>query len=75
MFPTRIALRRRLPSHVPASVPYTETGLPVFRSLGDGVFVMGAYSGTGNVVGAIHGRGAAQLALTGRSELLSPFLD
>ena len=58
-----------------ASVAYTETGLPVFRSLGDGVFVMGAYSGTGNVVGAIHGRGAAQLALTGRSELLSPFLD
>jgi glycine/D-amino acid oxidase-like deaminating enzyme len=57
-----------------AVVSYTETGLPVFRTLGDGVYVMGAYSGTGNVVGAILGRGAAQLALTGRSDLLSPFL-
>lgn len=58
-----------------ATVAYTKRGIPVFRSLGDGVYVMGAYSGTGNVVGALFGRGAAQLALTGRSELLSPFLD
>ncbi|MBL8998546.1 MAG: FAD-dependent oxidoreductase [Gemmatimonadetes bacterium] len=74
-------LRQRLGVHADvthrwaAVVAYTETGLPVFRSLGDGVCVMGAYSGTGNVVGALLGRGAAQLALTGRRDLLSPFLD
>jgi gamma-glutamylputrescine oxidase len=56
-----------------ASVSYTETGLPVFRDLGDGLIVMGGYSGTGNVVGAILGRAAAQRAIMGRSELLSPF--
>jgi gamma-glutamylputrescine oxidase len=56
-----------------ASVSYTETGLPVFRELGDGLIVMGGYSGTGNVVGAILGRAAAQRAIMGRSELLSPF--
>ena len=58
-----------------ATVAYTESGFPVFRSLGDGVLVMGAYSGTGNVVGALFGRAAAQLALKGRSDLLTPFLD
>jgi gamma-glutamylputrescine oxidase len=55
-----------------ASVSYTDTGLPVFRDLG-GVRVMGAYSGTGNVVGAILGRAAAQLAMRGRSELGAHF--
>jgi hypothetical protein len=34
---------------------------------------MGAYSGTGNVVGAILGRAAAQMALKGSSELSAPF--
>jgi glycine/D-amino acid oxidase-like deaminating enzyme len=37
------------------------------------LIVMGGYSGTGNVVGAILGRAAAQRALTGRSALLDPF--
>ncbi len=58
-----------------ASVSYTDTGLPVFRELGGGVTVMGAYGGTGNVVGAILGRAAAQRALRGSSELVAPFLD
>lgn len=58
-----------------ASVAFTDTGLPLFRRLGSGVHVVGAYSGTGNVVGAMLGRAAAQMALTGRSELAAPFLD
>jgi len=37
--------------------------------------VMGAYSGTGNVVGAILGRAAAQMALSGSSALAEPFVD
>jgi gamma-glutamylputrescine oxidase len=56
-----------------ASVSYTETGLPVFHSSGDGLLVLGGYSGTGNVVGAILGRAAAQYALRGRSAALDTF--
>ena len=70
-----LGVRAEITHRWAATVAYTESGVPVFRSLGDGVYVMGAYSGTGNVVGALFGRAAAQLALTGRSELLSPFLD
>jgi glycine/D-amino acid oxidase-like deaminating enzyme len=58
-----------------ASVAFTDTGLPIVRELGGGVMVVGAYSGTGNLVGAVCGRGAAQLALTGENTLLAPFLD
>ena len=57
-----------------ASVSYTETGLPVFREMGDGLTVMGGYSGTGNVVGAVLGRAAAQRAIRGTSELAVPFI-
>ncbi|MCW5827499.1 MAG: FAD-binding oxidoreductase [Gemmatimonadaceae bacterium] len=58
-----------------ASVSFTDSGLPIARALGGGVFVVGAYSGTGNLVGAVCGRGAAQLALTGKDTLLAPFQD
>lgn len=56
-----------------ASVAFTDTGLPIARELGGGVIVCGAYSGTGNLVGALCGRGAARLALKGDSSMLSLF--
>lgn len=56
-----------------ASVAFTDTGLPIVRELGGGVIVCGAYSGTGNLVGAVCGRGAAQQALKGDATLLSLF--
>ena len=74
-------LRERLGIDAPithrwaASVAFTDTGLPIVRELGGGVFVVGAYSGTGNLVGAVCGRGAAQRALTGSDSLLAPFQD
>jgi gamma-glutamylputrescine oxidase len=74
-------LREKLGVHAPithrwaASVGYTDTGLPVFRSLGDGVQVVGGYSGTGNVVGALLGRAAAQRALTGHSAIAETFFN
>jgi gamma-glutamylputrescine oxidase len=58
-----------------ASVSFTDSGLPVARELGGGVIVLGAYSGTGNLVGAVCGRGAAELALTGASAALDTFQD
>lgn len=56
-----------------ASVSYTEDGLPVLAEVEPGVWACGAYSGTGNVIGAICGRAAAQLAVTGTSELAPLF--
>lgn len=56
-----------------ASVSFTDSGLPVARQLGGSVIVCGAYSGTGNLVGAVCGRAAAQLALKGDESLLSLF--
>lgn len=58
-----------------ASVAFTDTGLPIFRSLGGGVTVLGAYSGTGNLIGAVLGRAAARLALRDDTTLATPFLD
>lgn len=52
-----------------ASVAFTDTGLPILRSLGGGVLVLGAYSGTGNLVGAVLGRAAARLAVRGDRSL------
>lgn len=56
-----------------ASVGYTPDGLPVLEEVDRGVWACGGYTGHGNVIGALCGRAAAQLALTGRSELAAPF--
>jgi len=69
-------LRERVRTRAPithrwaASVSYTPDGLPVVEQVRRGVWVTGAYNGTGNVVGARSGRAVAQLAVSGRTELL-----
>lgn len=68
-------LRERLHVSAPithrwaATVSYSESGLPVFEEVAPGVIVTGAYSGTGNVMGALCGRGAARWSLGARPEL------
>lgn len=52
-----------------ASVAFTRRGLPVFGEVTPGVFVTGAYNGTGNVFGGLCGRALAKLALGERTEL------
>jgi len=52
-----------------ASVGYSTGVLPLFTRVRDGVVAIGGYNGTGNLVGALLGRGAAQVAVTGRSEI------
>jgi gamma-glutamylputrescine oxidase len=42
-----------------ASVSYTDNGAPICEEVRDGVFAIGAYSGTGNIVGAVCARDAA----------------
>jgi glycine/D-amino acid oxidase-like deaminating enzyme len=70
----RVGVRAEITHRWGATVSYSRTGMPVFRELGDGLQAVGAYSGTGNVVGALLGRAAAQRALTGRSALADPFV-
>lgn len=54
-----------------ASVGYSSDGLPVITEARPGVWVAGGYSGTGNVLGSICGRGLARLLARGSTELLS----
>ena len=42
-----------------ASVAYTDNGAPICEEVREGVFAIGAYSGTGNIVGALCARDAA----------------
>jgi len=46
-----------------AIVGYTDDGLPVLDQVRPGVWAVGAYSGTGNLLGAVCGRAVARLAL------------
>lgn len=56
-----------------ASVAYTDGILPVLDQPRPGVWAIGGYNGTGNVIGAIYGRMVAQIAVTGTSELRAVF--
>jgi glycine/D-amino acid oxidase-like deaminating enzyme len=70
-------LRGRLGVQAPVThrwagvVSYTVSGLPIVEEVEPGVWAVGGYNGTGNVVGAICGRGVAQLVAKGESELLA----
>lgn len=57
-----------------AIIAFTSDGLPVLEDVRPGVWATGAYSGTGNVLGAAGGRAAAQLAL-GQRPALARLLD
>jgi glycine/D-amino acid oxidase-like deaminating enzyme len=67
------ALREQVGVHAPithrwaACVAYTTTGVPVLAEVRPGVWALGGYSGTGNVIGALCGRAAARLACGQRS--------
>ncbi len=71
----RLGVRGEITHRWAASVAFTDTGLPLLETLGGGVTVLGAYSGTGNLIGAVLGRGAARLVLKGDDSLVAPFRD
>ena len=52
-----------------ASVGYTDGVLPVLKQPRQNLWALGGYNGTGNVMGALYGRAAAQLAVTGSSSI------
>jgi glycine/D-amino acid oxidase-like deaminating enzyme len=62
----RVGVRQAPITHRWAGVVgYTEDALPVLEEVRPGVWATGGYCGTGNVVGAICGRAAAELAVGG----------
>ena len=52
-----------------ASAGYSTTGLPVLGPVREGVWAIGGYSGTGNVIGALCGRAIVALALDNDAQL------
>lgn len=65
----RIRTRAAVTHRWAARVAYTADGLPVLEEVAPRVWATGAYSGTGNLVGALCGRAAARLALGAGSDL------
>jgi glycine/D-amino acid oxidase-like deaminating enzyme len=74
-------LRERLGVQAPithrwaATVGYTHDGMPVVSEPRPGVWAIGGYSGTGNVIGALLGRGMARWLVSGDDAIVRPFLD
>ena len=57
-----------------ASVSYTSDGLPIVREVQPGVWAIGGYSGTGNVIGSVLGRGVARVIAHNDHTLIEPFV-
>ena len=58
-----------------ATVSYTADGLPIADEVRPRVWAVGAYCGTGNVIGALLGRGMARWLGEGNDSLLRPFRE
>jgi glycine/D-amino acid oxidase-like deaminating enzyme len=69
----RLGVRAPVSHRWAAVVADTRDGQPVAREVRPGVWAVGAYSGTGNVLGSLLGRAVAQAVVDGGSELLEPF--
>jgi glycine/D-amino acid oxidase-like deaminating enzyme len=59
--------------HWAAIVSYTENGLPLVTEALPGVWAIGGYCGTGNVVGALLGRAVIDACIDGSSEVVRDF--
>lgn len=69
-----IGVRAAVTHRWAASVGYTADGMPVLDEVRPRVWAVGAYSGTGNVVGSICGRAVARAAVLGDLSLATPFV-
>ncbi len=71
----KLGVRAPITHRWAASVGYTTNGLPVLEQVREHVWAIGGYSGTGNVMGSLLGRGLARLLLGADDGLLRPFLN
>ncbi len=62
---THLGVRAPITHRWAACAGYTESGLPVLEQVREGVWALGGYSGTGNVIGALSGRAVVAAALDG----------
>lgn len=69
----RLGVTERVTHRWAAIVSYSDTGLPIVREVRPSVWAVGAYSGTGNVIGALCGRGVAQAVAGGGSQIVDLF--
>ena len=69
----RLGVRAPITHRWAASVSYTMDELPIVRDVRDGVWAIGGYSGTGNVIGSLLGRGLARHCVVGDDALVRPF--
>jgi len=60
---TRLQVAAPITHRWAASAGYTESGLPVIEQVREGVWALGGYSGTGNVIGALSGRAVVAAAI------------
>ena len=67
----RFGVRAPITHRWGASASYSTTGLPVLAEVRAGVWVIGAYSGTGNLLGALAGRAVARTSCGERCEFAS----
>ena len=66
---THIGVRAPITHRWAASVSYTDGVLPFFKEVRSNVWGIGAYNGTGNIIGAICGRAVAQKVIKGSSNV------
>lgn len=66
---TKLNVQAEITHRWAASVAYTENRLPIAEEVRENVWAIGAYCGTGNVVGALCGRTLAEHISTGKSEV------
>lgn len=69
----RLGVRAEITHRWAASVGYSRSALPLCAEVRPRLWAVGGYSGTGNVIGALLGRAAAQLATTGVSDIFDAF--
>ena len=70
----RLGVQAAITHRWAASVSYTPDDLPIVRAVRGGVWAIGGYSGTGNVIGSLLGRGLARMFVAGDDRLVRPFL-
>jgi glycine/D-amino acid oxidase-like deaminating enzyme len=70
----RVGVTQPITHRWAASVSYSNNILPAMQQARPGVWAIGGYSGTGNVIGAIYGRMLAQFLMNGSSDLMPAFM-
>jgi len=72
---TRLGVKAAITNRWAAAVSFREAVLPFIGEVRPGVWAIGGYNGTGNVIGALCGRGVARLATNGDRSVLGALID